>query len=480
MEFLNDILNTMLPEMAILLFIFIHIILSMVLDLRHYKLAKWVTLLGIFISTALCTKVQIEPIAYGFKDSFISDHYTLFFKCVILIASFMIVFLTKKTIASRRDNAFQFNAILLTAILGALVLISANDFLTMFISMETLGFATFFLLAFDRGYKSKEATFKYIIISAVATAVFLFGVSYIYGLTGSVNFSKIYEYFLDVAPTLLYSMAAIFIASGLCFKLGVIPFANWILDVYEGADTSVVTFLSVIPKVAMFSILSRLLVFAMSYSFELTFALVLISVMTAIWANTLAIRQTNVKRLLACSSSANAAYVLFAASLVSVFNLSTVLFYLTAYIFMNIGVFAAVIILENSRFSNKLNEFKNFAYTNPVFTLCFSICILGLAGFPITSGFVSKLYLFSAIIRSGLVFLPFLIIMMLTIVASVFYYMTVVRLMFDKSDKVESEVIPHKTSSAIVILYFCALITVIMGIFPSKVIELCQFIAYNV
>lgn len=480
MEFLTNIIKISLPEIAIISFIFIQIILAMFLDMKFYKLSKWISILGVFIATSLCVNVQIDPIYYGFKNSILSDNYTIFFKGLILLSSLLILLLTKKTISSRRDNAFQFNAVILTAILGALVLVSANDFLTMFIAMETLGFANFFLIAFEKGYPSKEATFKYIIISTIASAVFLFGVSYLYGITGSVNFSVIYEYFLENNPTLLYSLATIFVACGLSFKLGVIPFANWILDIYEGASTSVVAFLSIVPKIAMFSILARLLVFALSYSFELTFVLVSISVITAIWANCLAIRQTNIKRLLACSSSANAAYVLFAASLVSVFNLSTVIFYLLAYIFMNIGVFAAIIILESSEFSNRLYEFKNFAYTNPIFTLCFGICILGLAGFPITAGFVSKIYLFSAIARSGLVFIPFLIILMITIAVSIYYYLNVVKLMFEKSDGTASEVIPHKTSSAIVILYFCAAITVILGIFPSKIIELCQLMAYNV
>lgn len=480
MEFINNIQNSLLPEIAILAFIFMQIIMAMFLDIKYYKLSKWFTVFGIFCSVSLCTRVQIEPLYSAFKNTLISDEYTIFFKGLILVSSFLIVFLTKNTIMSRRDSAFQFHALILTAVLGALALVSANDFLTMFIAMETLGFATFFLIAFEKGSLSKEATLKYIIISAVASAVFLFGVSYLYGITGSINFSVIYEYFLENDPTLLYSMATIFITCGLAFKLGVIPFANWILDIYESASTSVVTFISVVPKIAMFGILARLLVFPLSYSFELTFVLVIISVITAIWANCLAVRQKNIKRLLACSSSANAAYVLFAAALVSVFNLSTVLFYLVAYIFMNIGVFAAVIILERSEFSNKLYEFKNFAYTNPVFTLCFATCILGLAGFPITAGFISKIYLFSAIVRSGTVFLPFLIIMMLTIVVSVYYYLSVVKYMFEKSDKITSEVIPHKTSSAIVILYFCAFITVILGLFPSQIIELCQMMAYNI
>lgn len=480
MEFINNMSKIMLPEIMLIIFIFIQIILSMILDMKFYKLSKWITVLGIFLATTFCSIVQINPITFGFKNSIVSDKYTLFFKGLILIASFLIIFLTKRTITLRRDNAFQFNAIILTSILAALILVSVNDFLTMFVAMESLGLTMFFLIAFDKGFPSKEVAFKYIVISAVASSVFLFGVSYLYGITGSLNFTQIYEFFLEKNPTLLYSMATIFIACGLAFKLAVVPFSNWILDIYKDASTSVIAFLSIVPKIAVFAILARLLVFPLSYSFELTFVLVVISVFTAIWANFIAIRQKNIKKLLACSSSANAAYVLFAASLVSVFNLSTVIFYLIAYIFMNIGVFAAVIILESSEFSNKLYEFKNFAYTNPIFTLCFSICILGLAGFPITAGFVSKFYLFSAIVRSGLVFLPFLIIMMLTIVVSVFYYVTVVKYMFEKSDVVKSEVIPHKTSSAIIILYFCAVITVLLGIYPSKVIEICQLIAYNI
>ncbi len=480
MEFLHNLVSIMLPELCLLLFIFLQLIMSMFLDIKFYKLAKWFSVFGIFIATSLCTKVEIEPLYSGFKNSIISDNYTIFFKVIILICSFLIVFLTKKTIASRRDNAFQFHALILSAVLGTLVLVGANDFLTMFIAMEMIGFAMYFLIAFEKGVETKVAGFKYLAISAVASAVFLFGVSYMYGLTGSINFSNIYDFYLEKSPTLLYSMAAIFITFGLMFKIGVVPFANWIVDIYGDASTPVVAFLSVVPKVAMFGILARLLVFPLSYSFELTFALVAISVITALWANCLAIRQKNIKKILACSSSANAAYVLFAASLVSVFNLSTVLFYLVAYVFMNIGAFAAIIILESSEFFNKLYEFKNFAYTNPVFTLCFATCILGLAGFPITSGFISKFYLFSAIARSGLVFLPFLILLIITIAISVYYYLGVVKYMFEKSENVSSEVIPHKTSSAIVILYFCALVTVVIGVFPARIIELCQLIAYNI
>ena len=480
MEFLQNIFKMMLPESVIVLFIFIQIILSMFLDMKFYKLSKWLTVFGVFLAIAMCTFVQIEPIYSGFHNSVISDRFTIFFKFLVLFSSFLIVFLTKKTIATRRDNAFRFNALYLTAILGALALISSNDFLTMYIAMETMSISIFFLLGFDKGYQSKEAGYKYIITSAVSSAIFLFGVSYLYGITGSINFSGVYNFFLKTEPTLIYSMAGIFITTGLAFKLGVVPFANWIIDVYEGANTSVVAFLSIIPKVAMFAILARLLVFPLSNSYELYLTLIIISVLTAIWANCLAIRQKNIKKIMACSSSANAAYVLFAVSLVSAYNLSTVLFYLVAYIFMNIGAFSAIVILESSDFANKLYEFKNIASSNPIFALCFSICIMGLAGLPLTVGFISKLYLFSAILRSGLFLLPFFIVLLLTIVISMFYYLTIIKYMFEKSDTISSELIPHKVSSAIVILYFCAAITMILGIYPTKVIEICLIIAASV
>lgn len=479
MEFLQNILNIALPEMVIILFIFIQLISSLLLDTKFYKLSKWFTVFGLFGAASLCTNLHTNIYLSGFKNSIIYGNYTIFFKLLILVSSILIVFLTKKTITSGRSNAFQFNALFLTAILGALSLVSANDFLTMFIAMETTGFALFFLIAFDKGYQSKEAAFKYLITSAVASAVFLFGVSYLYGISGSINFSVIYEHFLKETPTLLYPMAAIFIICGVAFKLGVIPFANWILDIYEGSSTSVAAFISIVPKVAMIGVLTRLLAFPLSYS---SFILIVISLATAVWANCLAVRQKNIKRLLGCSSSANVAYMLFVLGLIKSdpFNLSTVLFYLITYIFMNIGVFAAVVILENSEFSNKLYEFKNFAYTNPVFTACFATCILGLAGFPITSGFISKIYLLLGMLRSGLFFLPFLVIMLLAIVVAAYYYLTVVKYMFEKSDTVTSEIIPHKTSSAIVILYCCAAITIILGLFPGELIRLCQIVAYNI
>lgn len=479
MNWLSDISSTMLTELFITLTVLILAVFSMFYNVKYNKVSKWIALCGIGVSLFALKYLQLEPIYYAFNDAILSDTFTVFIKGLILISSFLIVLLSKRNAKQRYHKTFQFYAILLTGVLASLFIVSANDFLTLTVALELLSFATYFLIAYKKGYLSKEASFKYLVTNAFSTAVYLMGVSYLYGITGSFNFSSINNYFLQHSPTLLYAISTIFITLGLFFKLALLPFANWILDVYEGCATSIIVFIATIPKIAMIAVLARLLAFSLSYSFELSLVILILSVLTAIWANILAIKQKNILRLLACSSSANAAYMVFTLTLVSVYNLSTVLFYLITYIFMNIGVFAAIIVLENSNYSSKLHEFKGFAYSNPLFTLAFSVCIFGLAGFPITAGFISKLYLFSAIVRSGAIFIPFLLILMLTIVVSCYYYTNVVKLMFEKNETNDNEIIHHNAYSPIVILYTCAFITIIIGICPATLIEICKYIAYN-
>ena len=479
MNFLSDVYNAVLPEIILLITIFVLMFFSSFYNVKFHKLSKWIAITGVSLSLFSLNYLQSEPIYYAFHESIMSDTFTIFAKGLILISSLIIILLSKRNVTRRNHKTFQFYALLLTSILGAMLVVSSNDFLTLTISLELLSFSMYFLIAYKRGRQSKEASFKYIVTNGFATAVYLFGVSYLYGITSAVNFNSINDYFMQNDSSLIYLLAIIFIVCGLLFKLAIFPFANWVLDVYEGAATSVTAYIATIPKIAVIALLAKLLAFVLSYSFELPFILVILSVITAVWANILAIRQKNILRLLACSSSANAAYMLFALSLVSVYNLSTVLFYLVTYVFMNLGVYAAVIVLENSHYSSKIHEFRGFAYSNPIFTIAFSICIFGLAGFPITSGFIAKLYLFSAIVRSGAVFLPFLMILTITIMISCYYYTNVVKLMFEKNYKTTGELLPNRASSPIVILYTCSIITVLIGIMPATVIEICKFIAYN-
>ena len=385
----------------------------------------------------------------------------------------------KNLIKTIKRNAYTYHALLLTAILGAMNIVCANDFLTLFVSMEILGFAIYFLIASAKGYHSKEASFKYLITSAVSSGVFLFGVSYIYGITGSLNLSDIYEFVSDNEVNLLYSVASIFVVLGLSAKLAVFPFANWIIDVYKGCETSVLAFLSTIPELALFGIICRLIVFPFGGILELTFVIAFISLFTAFWANTYAIREKNVKVILACSSSANISYALLTASLVSVYNLSTVIFYLICYVIMNIGAFAFLNIYGDKKSMNT-DDFKGIFYRNHGLVGAYSISILALAGIPITSGFIAKIYLFTAIAGSGLIFVPFLLGLLLLMIVALFYYLKILLPLFEKCDKNDNVQNLTINFSQKFVLVSCAVITIFIGIFPEMLIELCRFIAYNI
>lgn len=473
---INDLFNILLPQACLGVFIILQLLCSMFLSPRYFRYARLLSAIGIALSTVLLTTVQTEPQYFGFRNSIMSDSYTLLFHFVILLCGFFVVLLTRNLVHEQKQNAYTIQALLLTAIFGAMNVVSANDFLTLFVSLEMLSFPTYFLIASDRGYYSKEAAFKYLITSAVSTGVFLFGVSYLYGITSSLNLSEIYETIIESEPNLLYAFAGVMTVLGLISKLSIFPFANWVIDVYKGSETSVLAFLSTIPKLALFGILCRLLVFPLGSSFELTFVIAIVAIITALWANTYAIRENNVKVIFACSAAANSSYVLLTACLVSVYNLSTVIFYLICYVLMNISVFAFLNITDANKIGMNTSDFKGIFHKNHGLSIAYALAIIALAGFPITSGFVAKIYLFSAIANSGLIFVPFLLVLLLLTVVALYYYIKIILPLVDVSEaKVFKTVYSQKF-----VLIITAVVTVLIGVYPEKLVELCRFVAYNI
>ncbi len=476
---INDIFNILLPHFILGGFIILLLVLSMILSPRFYRYARIISAVGISGAIVCLSTVQTEPQYFGFKNSVMADSYTLLFDFVILACGFLITLLSKNLVRRHKRHAYTFFAILLTAIFAAMNIVSANDFLTLLVSVELLGFSTYFLISVSKGYLPKEAGFKYLITSAVSTGIFLFGVSYLYGITGSLNFSAIYEYITENETSFIYAVSAIMIILGLGAKLAVFPFANWVIDVYKGTETTVLAYLSTIPKLAVFGIICRLLVFPLSNSFEIVFVIAVISLITALWANTYAIRENNVKVILACSASANASYVLLTSSLVSVYNLSTVIFYLICYAVMNIGVFAYLNMYGDDK-SFDVSAFSGLYHKNHGFTISYAILLIGLAGIPITSGFIAKIYLFTAIANSGLVFVPFLLGLLLLTVIALYYYLKILLPLFQECDKNTSVQKLRTNFSQKFVVAASAIITVLLGICPEMLIELCKFIAYNI
>jgi NADH-quinone oxidoreductase subunit N len=474
---INDFLNILLPQACLILFILIELLFAIFANNKKEGLARILSITGISLTIALLSTVQIEPQYFAMRNALMSDSYTLLFHFIILLCGFFIILLTRNLTNSIKNNAFTLQALILTAILGAINIVCSNDFLTLFISLELLSFPTYFLIASTKGYHSKEASFKYLITSAISTGVYLFGVSYLYGLTSTLNFSEIYEIIITKETSLIQNFSMLMIILGLVSKLALFPFANWVIDVYKGTETSILAFLSTIPKLALFGILCRLIVFPLSGSFEVTATIIVISLITGFWANIYAIRERNIKAILACSSSANASYIMLTTSLVSVYNLSTVIFYLLCYVILNITVFAVLNIVETNKINLFIDDFKGLFKTNKTTSIAYVIAILGLAGFPITSGFVAKIYLFSAIAHSGLIFIPVLFLLLILTVIALYYYLKLIFPIFEDFNNKKSLEIGFSQK---IVIIATTIITLLVGIYPEKLIELCRYIAYNI
>ena len=474
---INDLFNILLPQACLVFFIFLELFLTMFNRSKKIKLAQTISLIGVFLSILLLTTVQVEPQYFGLRGAIMSDSYTSLFSFIILLCGFFVILISGNLMKNIKGNPFTLQAIILTGLLGAINTVCANDFITLFISLELLSFPIYFLIASTNGYYSKEASFKYLITNAISTGVFLFGASYLYGITSTLNLTEIYTIIAEKESTLIYSLSTILITLGLFSKLAIFPFANWIIDVFKGCESSILAFLSTIPKLALFGILCRLLVFPLGGSLELTFVIATLAIVTAVWANTYAIKENNIKVIFACSSSANLAYVLLASSLVSVYNLSTVIFYLICYVLMNITVFTFLNVAEFNNIGMNVEDYQCLFNGNLSSTIMYIIAVIGLAGFPITSGFVAKIYLFSAIAHSGLIFIPFLIILLLLTVVALYYYLKIILPLFKYSDSERKLKILYSQK---IVLIITTIATVVIGIYPEKLIELCRFIAYNI
>lgn len=478
MELLLDIKNSFLQELVLIIFIVLNIILSMFFSKRFYKLSKWIAIVAVTLAILASIFIQLSPNYYAFNNAFISNIYTVFFKSLILISVFFVILLSRNMIKQKRNKAFEYFTLILSATLGAMCMVSSNDFLSAFVSLETLGIASYLLASFYKNYKAKEAGLKYLIMGSVSSAVFLFGVSYIYGATGTLNFSAINDYFLQQNPTLIFTLACFFIAVGLMFKLGCVPFANWVPDVYEGVSYPVAAFLSLVPKLAGFALISRLLVFVFVFSPIVKMILALLAVISVVYGTLGAIKQTNIKRLYGYSSICHSGYMLLGLSVLSVYGLSTVLFYLFCYVFMNIGIWTASITFNTSCPSDKIADYKGILYNRPYYSIAFTVCLLALSGLPPTSGFLAKLYLFSAVARSGMIYIPALFVALIFTVAGLFFYFNLIKVIFEKSNNTPN--IDTNLISSKLILYACSIFTVLLCIFAEKIVQLCQLTAYYI
>lgn len=475
MEFLIDIKNMMIPETIV-----ISGILLLLLLFLFYKKAKqsayMVAILTLILAFGTCFSIDVNNPGMAFYGAFLSNKFTVFFKELILLGSIFTVLLSDKYIKALNRTAAEFYLLLLTAILGAMILVSAHDLITLFVGLETLGIASYILSGFIKEQKtSSETALKYLVTGAVASAVLLYGVSFLYGLSSSMQFDLIKMNLENPAYFHMSILAGTLVISGICFKLAAVPFYNWAPDVYQGAPLPISAFLSIVSKIAGFGILVRIMSEFLGTVWVLYVVLFFIAATTMTIGNLLAVREKNLKRLMAYSSIAHAGYILAALSLGATFSVSAVIFYIITYVFMNFAAWGCIETIDKTP-NTTIDAFRGIAYKNPYIAAAMTIALVSLAGLPVSVGFFSKFYLIQTVSFAGFALFPAVFIILVNSLIALFYYFKIVRVMFEQDEFATELIISKRLKSMILIT---TLFTLFAGLYCGPMIELSQDVAQS-
>jgi len=422
-----------------------------------------------------------RPETYQFGGLIATDGLALFFKPIAIISTAIVMLLAIDYFRKIDIHRGEFYALLVFATLAITMLAGSTDLIMIYLSLEFLSLTSYILVGFlKRDTRSSEAALKYFLFGSVAAAVMLYGMSIIYGLTGTTSLSGVVSAFGGtLVPYPLLLMATVFVLVGFGFKVAMVPFHQWSPDTYEGAPTPITAFLSVGSKAAGFAVLVRVLATGIEPSIiDWTPLIILLSAATMTVGNLIAIPQTNIKRMLAYSSIAQAGYLLLgiAAMPLSDRAVPAVLLYLLVYLFMNLGAFAVVTILSARLRSDKISDYAGLIHRSPAAAVCMAIFMLSLAGLPPTGGFVGKLYLFLAALDTGSTALLWLAgIACVNTIISVFYYFNVVRTMFFLKPE---EMSPIESSRPLgFVIALTTAVTFAVLFFPQPFIEIAHLSA---
>ena len=410
-----------------------------------------------------------------FGGMFISDGYSSFFKLIFLITVVLAVLISVKYISIERVNFGEYYSLILLSTLGMMIMASAADLIVLYLGLELMALSTYILAGFIRhDIKSNEAALKYFLLGAFSSAFLLYGISLIYGLTGTTDIyaiaSHISEKGLSGNPALSLSMTFFAVAFG--FKIAAAPFHMWAPDTYEGAPTSITAFMSVGPKAAGFAVLGRVFMIAFA-SIKIEWAMVLIplSILSMGIGNIVALAQTNIKRMLAYSSIAHAGYALLGVIVANNEGLASMMTYLMIYAFMNMGAFAVVIMLRTEGFKgDNITDYEGLSKTHPFLAALMLIFMFSLTGIPPTAGFIGKLYVFMSAINAGYTWL--VIVAVVFSVISAYFYLRIIMYMYMKEPKVE--VATSQSGTLVAALGVTTVAVLVIGVFPSFLVKLAK------
>lgn len=442
---------------------------------------------------AILISALLSLIAFGldtqvttFNGMYVQDAYTLFCQMIILVSSAAALAIGMPALETQKLNCFEFPALILFATTGMKLMVAANDLISLFIALEMQALSLYVIVAINRdNLASAEAALKYLVLGALATGMFLYGASFIYGFTGSTNFdslSAVFRYGTGESLSLGVIVGLVFILASLAFKLSAVPFHMWTPDVYQGSPTAVTAYLAAAPKVVAAMLTIRLLYhpFALLVD-QWQQILIFISMASMVLGAFAALRQSDLKRLLAYSSISHIGYALAGVASGSELGVQGALTYMTLYMFMTVGAFSVILALRGrgGRCIRDIADLKGISQVHPKMAMMLAIFMFSMAGIPPMAGFFGKFYVFMAAIDAQLYALS--IVGVLSSVVAAFYYLRIIRGMyFDERPETTGPTYGDTlvlTGEASFVLVFSAGVTMLFFIYPRLLLNMAQMAA---
>ncbi len=444
-----------------------------------YYLTQFTLIAAAFITIAT---MQGE-VVYTFSNLFIGDLMGDFLKLMIYFSTAIALLYGRGYLADRKIDKPEYYLLALLMTLGMMVMVTANHMLPMYIGLEMMSLALYTMVAFDRdSARSTEAAMKYFVLGALASGLLLYGMSMVYGATGTLEFSAIAQAVYNQSSNQTVLMfGLVFLVAGICFKLGVVPFHMWVPDVYQGAPTAVTLMIATAPKLAAFAMAVRLLIWALfDIAEEWQTMLMLVAGASIVLGNLAAIAQQNIKRMLAYSGISHMGFMLLGllAGVVegdrhfALNAYSSAMFYAVSYVIMSLASFGMLILLSRAGFeAENIDDFKGLNKRSSWFALMMMFVMFSMAGIPFFIGFFAKLSVLQAVVAAGYFWLAVLAVVMSVIGA--FYYLRVVKVMYFDAPVDASPI--HAPAEVRVMLSANGLAIAALGIAPQMLMSLCAY-----
>ncbi len=478
-----DQIKYIAPELSLLCFALLIIMLDLFINSK--KALPVLAVAGALVSAFFVLMLWNGQPTEAFYRTIAIDQFGLFFKLLILAATALVVLASNKYVVKFERFQSEFYALLMLSAIGLMLLVSAINLITIFVALELSSISLYVLVSFLKDKKSSEAGLKYLILGSVASAILLYGMALVFGMTGNTCLTCIADYIKGMPAASLLGTPALLVGlvlviAGFGFKIASVPFQMWVPDVYEGAPTPITAYLSVASKAAGFAVIARILLtaFGMPDWLHNDWAIIIavLAAVTMTVGNVTALLQTNIKRMLGYSSIAQAGYLMVGLAAMGMGSQvdgtvrSGLLFFLLSYTLTNLGAFIAIIAISNKINSDQIDDYTGMGKRAPLLAVALTICMVSLTGLPPTAGLIAKIYIFSGAVDQGLLWL--VIIAVINSCISAFYYFKVVKVMW-----MGEPAAPEKVTSSWpewLALALCCIPVVIIGVLPGAFIALAQ------